>query len=187
MELPKNFRDLAPLGLNVIASAEFSEAELQAIIAKYPHDKFIVVDLRLESNIGNNTIKPNETPIDWAIEQQVVKKYGFKYQRFPIKDYHQPDSQQYEEIINFITKLNDNQKIYVHCKAGLGRTTNFLAMYDIIKNGKKLSFDQILERQHKIGGIDLREVNAESMNDANIVFEKLMLLRQLYFRITKHC
>ena len=48
--LPKNFRDLSDIGLNAIASGQFSEGELKEIQKKYPNQKFIILDLRRESH-----------------------------------------------------------------------------------------------------------------------------------------
>lgn len=48
--LPRNFRDLSTFGINAIASAQFSEAELQKLRQKYPNEKIVIVDLRQESH-----------------------------------------------------------------------------------------------------------------------------------------
>lgn len=48
--MPRNFRDLAVIGINAIASAQFSENELQRLRQKYPNEKIIIVDLRQESH-----------------------------------------------------------------------------------------------------------------------------------------
>lgn len=56
--LPRNFRDLSGLGINAIASAQFSENELQEVRKKYPNDKIVIVDLRQESHgfINGNSV-----------------------------------------------------------------------------------------------------------------------------------
>lgn len=48
--MPHNFRDLSVIGLNAIASAQFSESELKKLRQKYPQEKIIIVDLRQESH-----------------------------------------------------------------------------------------------------------------------------------------
>jgi protein-tyrosine phosphatase len=58
--LPRNFRDLSEFGLNAIASAQFSEKELQAIRAKFPDEEIIIVDLRRESHGLINGL-----PVSW--------------------------------------------------------------------------------------------------------------------------
>ncbi len=49
-ELPRNFRDLNSVNLNAIASAQFSEKQLQEVRKKYAKDKIIIVDLRGEAH-----------------------------------------------------------------------------------------------------------------------------------------
>lgn len=48
--MPRNFRDLSVIGINAIASAQFSEDELQKLRQKYPNEKIVIVDLRQESH-----------------------------------------------------------------------------------------------------------------------------------------
>lgn len=48
--MPRNFRDLSVIGINAIASAQFSEDELQEVRKKYPNQKIVIVDLRQESH-----------------------------------------------------------------------------------------------------------------------------------------
>jgi protein-tyrosine phosphatase len=48
--MPRNFRDLSVIGINAIASAQFSEDELQEVRKKYPNEKIVIVDLRQESH-----------------------------------------------------------------------------------------------------------------------------------------
>jgi protein tyrosine phosphatase len=48
--MPRNFRDLSIIGINAIASAQFSEDELQKLRQKYLNEKIVIVDLRQESH-----------------------------------------------------------------------------------------------------------------------------------------
>ena len=48
--MPRNFRDLSVIGINAIASAQFSEDELQKLRQEYPNEKIVIVDLRQESH-----------------------------------------------------------------------------------------------------------------------------------------
>lgn len=77
------------------------------------------------------------------------------YRRFTVTDHTFPLKNEFERMKSFIESLDDNTIVYVHCRGGMGRTTTFLALYDIIKNGGKVSFEDIIERQYKIGGSNL--------------------------------
>ena len=48
--MTRNFRDLSVIGIIAIASAQFSEDELQKLRQKYPNEKIVIVDLRQESH-----------------------------------------------------------------------------------------------------------------------------------------
>ncbi len=59
--LPRNFRDLSVIGINAIASAQFSENELQEIRKKYSNKNIVIVDLRQETHgfINGKSVKWN--------------------------------------------------------------------------------------------------------------------------------
>lgn len=235
--LPKNFRDLSDIGLNAIASGQFSEDELKMIKKKYPGQKFLILDLRRESHgfINGNAVswyarfnKSNENKdVDKVVrdektllkivqdgkkvtisdivekdkkngwfkkvkpeiveakisetESELSQKYGFEYKRIPVIDHELPSKDQLQQYIDLINNLPKDTKIYVHCAGGKGRTTTFLAIYDIIKNGKNLSFDEILARQHKAGGSDLKKTDDEEADwNSALKVKKLDLIQKFY-------
>ncbi|AAM41387.1 avirulence protein [Xanthomonas campestris pv. campestris str. 8004] len=46
-------------------------------------------------------------------------------------------------------EMAHDERLHVHCGMGLGRTTIFIVMHDILRNAAMLSFDDIIERQRK--------------------------------------
>lgn len=53
-------------------------------------------------------------------------------------------------VVYFITFVNnqpENSWLHFHCKAGIGRTTTFMIMYDIMKNCNDVSLYDIITRQ----------------------------------------
>lgn len=52
------------------------------------------------------------------------------------------------------TPNNTSLPIHFHCKAGIGRTTTFMIMYDIIKNYQHISLNDIIKRQVVLSKMD---------------------------------
>lgn len=90
-------------------------------------------------------------------EEELAKKRGLIYIRLPITDQVRPEDYRIDRFIDFYKETNKGQNnwIHIHCLAGLGRTTTFMAMYDMMKNAKEVSFSDIMTRQNLIGGRDL--------------------------------
>ena len=91
-------------------------------------------------------------------EQQAIEKLGVQYKRFLVTDHYAPTDNQIDLFIQFIKTIPTDHWLHFHCRGGRGRTTTFMALYDIIKNAESLSLDQILERQHQLGGIKLSKI-----------------------------
>lgn len=91
-------------------------------------------------------------------EEQALKELGVNYQRFLVIDHFAPSAEQIDLFIHFIKSLPLDSWIHFHCRGGKGRTTTFMALYDIIKNAPKLSLKEILKRQHTLGGTKLATI-----------------------------
>ena len=90
-------------------------------------------------------------------EEQFVKSMGVKYYRVPVMDYSAPTPANVDQFLAIYKKLPKNAWIHVHCEAGVGRTTIFLSLMDMIKNADKLSYDDIMTREVLLGGQDVRK------------------------------
>jgi len=97
-------------------------------------------------------------------EQELVKRHNLKYVRFFIQDHNAPDPGQVDAFINLVKNLPNDSWLYFHCRAGRGRTTMFMTMYDILKNAPKISLDEIITRQAYLGGKMLTELPAGKDN-----------------------
>lgn len=93
-------------------------------------------------------------------EKELSEKYGVKYYRITCTDYVKPSDEKVDQFLKFYKKLPKDTWLHFHCHAGEGRTTAFMAMVDMIKNGQKVSYDDIMARQWLIGGQDLRLGNS---------------------------
>ena len=84
-------------------------------------------------------------------EQQVAEAAGFHYFRITATDHVWPTEANIDRFIAFYRTLPKDAWIHFHCEAGVGRTTAYLDMYDMMRN-PGVSFKDITYRQHELGG-----------------------------------
>ena len=84
-------------------------------------------------------------------EEQLVKSRGLRYFRIAATDHVWPSAANIDEFINFTRTMPANAWLHFHCQAGAGRTTAYMAMYDMMKN-PDVSLGDILSRQYLLGG-----------------------------------
>jgi Inositol hexakisphosphate len=126
-----------------------------------------LTQLSKEKNIVLGSKKGDTSPLSIEIkevynEEELAKSLGLDYVRIPVTDHVKPSDESLDRFINFIkayrqNKNNETHWIHFHCAAGRGRSTTFIALYDMILNASKVSFEDILARQALIGGKDLTE------------------------------
>jgi hypothetical protein len=129
-----------------------------------------------------------EGPVKIESEEQICESLGVKYVRFPVVDHHHPDEIVADAFAKYITGLlcksgqdskdaehpEKQQWLHFHCKGGRGRSTSFIAMYNMMvhclmktkdnhnsANSQSSSesclnkAEDFIEKQHKLGGSDL--------------------------------
>lgn len=114
-------------------------------------------------------------------EEELVRslELGVGYRRFYVTDHSGPSDATVKEFLAFIRELQPGTWLHFHCAAGRGRTTTFLAMYDIIQNGSEDSFDTIVKRQYLLGGVDL-SAHTSVPYKQEAARERFELLRRFY-------
>ncbi|TMM11177.1 MAG: protein tyrosine phosphatase, partial [Actinobacteria bacterium] len=110
-------------------------------------------------------------------EQEVADAAGFGYFHLTVPDHYRPQNEQVDRFVAFVRDLPPNTWLHFHCRAGVGRTTTFMAMYDMLRDAKTLSMNDILRRQVAVGGKDLLGGDV-SGNDNKT--ERVQFLRQFY-------
>lgn len=132
---------------------EIEEDEKQRFKKVYENSKVLLYSESGSEEISAHSVKT---------ERQVVERLGYIYLRFPVQDHHRPSDQIVDEFVRLIVSLPVDNWLYMHCKGGSGRTTTFMTMYDMMINAQKLSLDEILKRQHLLGGKDLCELGSDT-------------------------
>lgn len=83
-------------------------------------------------------------------EQVIAEKAGFEYIRLTISDHMAPRDEDADRIVSLAKNLPDNVWVHMHCRGGDGRSTTVFAMYDMLKNADKVSFNDIIKRQASV-------------------------------------
>ncbi|WP_295238475.1 protein tyrosine phosphatase [Veillonella sp.] len=112
-------------------------------------------------------------------EEMVAKEAGLKYMRLTATDHIWPNEASIDRFIAFYKTLPKNAWLHFHCEAGKGRTTAFMAMYDIMKN-PNVPLADILKRQQLIGGNNVAYTTSEDTWKAPYYEEKAMMIRKFY-------
>lgn len=124
-------------------------------------------------------------PIDFSVhgvtsEAELAGPLQFHYRRLYVRDHHAPTIYQVDQFIKLVKNTSPEDWIYVHCRAGVGRSTMFMVIYDIMRNAKTVSFDDIIARQAAIGGKNLSELPESNSYKYNFLKKRLELLKQFY-------
>lgn len=92
-----------------------------------------------------------------ASEATIVDDNKLEYIRLAVKDGSIPDPRVVDTFVELVKFKPENVHLHFHCDAGEGRTTTFMAMYQMMKNKDKIPLHKILEYQVSIGGIVLTD------------------------------
>lgn len=103
-------------------------------------------------------------PIDMKVsnaqtESSLINHLNLSYLRLGVLDHHRPSDDTVDHFIDFVKTLPPDAWLYFHCRGGKGRTSTFMVMYDMMKNAKKVSMDDIITRQTYLGSSDLVSIS----------------------------
>jgi hypothetical protein len=91
------------------------------------------------------------TQVKVRTEQEIVEAGGAQYRRLSVIDHLRPDRDNVDRFIDLVRSLPADAALHVHCNGGMGRTTTFMAMYDMLRNARDVEVGDILERQSMLG------------------------------------
>ncbi|EES48869.1 phytase [Clostridium botulinum] len=116
----------------------------------------------------------NVVPKEVLSEKQLTKSYSLNYSRVPVTDTKLPTNEMVDCFINIVKECSKENWLHFHCKAGFGRTTTFMIMYDMIKNYNNATYDEIIKRQFALANFDEKEIIELSSSD------RINFLNQFY-------
>lgn len=126
--------------------------------------------------IGDITLIPKKL----ENEKRLVQSYDMSYMRIPVTDNEIPNNDMVDYFIKFVNSLLPNTWLHFHCKAGVGRTTTFIVMYDMMKNAKNVSLQDIMNRQVLLGGKNL-------LRDEQLLINRSEQRAKLIKRFYRYC
>lgn len=139
------------------SSAQIMQEEQSLLtgIAKQPNVKLYTLKKLSggEVSVGEEvTIVPHKV----QSEQQLVTSMHAKYYRLYVLDHHRPEDHEVDSFVNFIKHtVKPDDWLHFHCRGGKGRSSTFIAMYDMLRNAQTDSFISIMQRQADNGNKQL--------------------------------
>jgi len=128
------------------------------------------------------TGKLHHGPKDTQTEEQVMADMGFTYLVIPVSRGTIPTAAQVDDYIRVVESLPQPSWVHFHCYNGGGRTSISMIMFDILKNGKDLSIEEICLRH--------RLLKSENVFDTEVrpggTYTKEALERRRDFLIAFH-
>lgn len=98
--------------------------------------------------------------LDLEYERMDCRKEGFEFIKFPIEDGDVPDSylKTKELVISIAKKIKENQKVLLHSRGGIGRTS-MIAASILAQNGLRIK--EAFELITKIRGVKVPDTDAQ--------------------------
>lgn len=87
--------------------------------------------------------------------EEEAKKNGFSYKPIIICSRFTTPPEQVDKAVALLESIPQDTWVHFHCKHGHGRTTMLLVMLDMIRNAPAVSLENIITRQHRLGGVNL--------------------------------
>jgi protein tyrosine phosphatase (PTP) superfamily phosphohydrolase (DUF442 family) len=94
-------------------------------------------------------------------ERMDCRREGFEFLKFPIEDRQVPDSYlKTKDLVNvMVDKINENQKILMHCRGGIGRVSIIASSVFSVLN--KFSIKESFEQISNIRGLNVPDTDEQ--------------------------
>jgi len=114
-------------------------------------EKLILHDANALKSPDKATPPTEIIPQSASTEKEIIEAMQAKYVRLTISDHVRSDDSEVDRFIEAVRSLPADGWVYFHCRAGKGRTTTFLALYDMLHNARRVSLEDIAHRQELLG------------------------------------
>lgn len=94
-------------------------------------------------------------------EEQLVRAQGAGYARMYVRDHVRFTDDQVDALVALWQSRSPGSWLHVHCRAGDGRTTQALVIFDMLENANTVSLKDIVKRQEALGETDVLSVRSK--------------------------
>ena len=125
--------------------------------------------------------EPVTSPKTVMSEQALAEQEGFGYKRFYVTDHHKPSAEEADRFIAFLQALPASTWLHYHCRGGVGRTTTFMLMHDMLRHAKEVALEDILRRHRLNGGRDMYRLHPDPDNYKYLpALERIAFIEDFY-------
>ncbi len=89
--------------------------------------------------------------VELASTERDIVASNAAYVRITVTDHARPLDEEVDRFILAVRALPKDGWAHFHCEAGRGRTTTFMALYDMLRNATRVSLEDIARRQQLLG------------------------------------
>ena len=126
---------------------KLSNIKLNVPITFYNHKNITIIPTKVED------------------EQYLVNSKSLSYNRITVTDGKIPKDDMVDYFVALVLSQPKNSWFHFHCKQGIGRTTTFMIMYDMIKNSAKVTAEDIIKRQLLLANFDESHIKSFNNNE----------------------